>query len=372
MSRLIYCANSDAQNLENTTSTAGTFSVHAADMFIPYGDYPHPNGLQRLSKEGALKMLENFNALKAKLKDAFGGAPVYKGHPDVPGHEKENTDQAAYAWIEDIRVENDGLHLLPKWSKAGLEMLENGLYKFFSPYWGAVKIGTEKGKSLLSPVSLWSVGLTNRPNMPVNALVNETTTKGDTAMRDMLIKALALPETATDEDIQKALQAMLDAKKTSEEAAASAVVAVEDEKKAGAAACEALKTENEALKTEKQSLESTLANEKTAKIALVLENAIKTGKITAADKSKWEADLANDFTAKLAEIGKLTPVMNVASVTKNLGCRNSTELSRINQVVALVNERIAKTKEGYEVAFANVKRENAQLFAEMKQSDVKK
>jgi phage I-like protein len=373
MRNFINCENADAvvevQIQIANSSEAGTFSVNADDMFIPFGDYPHPNGLQRLSKEHAVKMLENFRAQKDKLKNAFGGAPVYKGHPDVPGREKEFSDQAAYAWIEDIRVDNDGVHLLPKWSKAGLEMLENGLFKFFSPYWGGLKVGTENGKPLLAPVFLYSVGLTNRPNLPVNALVNEkTNNEGDKMMREMLIKALGLPDTATDEDIQKALQALLDAKKTADDAAAAAL----NEKKSVEDASATLKTENETLKTEKQGLETNLANEKSAKVKLALDNAIKSGKITAAERAKWEIDLANDFQGKLVELENKTAVLAVESKTKNLGARNSQETSRIDQVVGLVNERMTKTKEPYEMAFANVKKENPQLFAEMKQSAVKK
>jgi hypothetical protein len=59
-----------------------------------------------------------------------------------------------------------------KWSAAGLELLQNGHYKFLSPYWEARQIAEQDGRPVFEPVALISAGLTNEPNLPVQPLAN--------------------------------------------------------------------------------------------------------------------------------------------------------------------------------------------------------
>jgi hypothetical protein len=60
-----------------------------------------------------------------------------------------------------------------KWSKPGLELLENAHYKFLSPYWEAEQ-SKHIGRTVYKPTRLISVGLTNDPNIPVLPLANTT------------------------------------------------------------------------------------------------------------------------------------------------------------------------------------------------------
>jgi hypothetical protein len=138
----------------------------------PYGDFPHAQGLQRVSFEAAKTMERSFATLGAKASRLFAGAPMFVGHPDVPQFAQQFPDRKAYGWIMELEARPDGLYGKMKWSAAGLELLQNGHYKFLSPYWEARQIGEEEGRPIFEPVALISAGLTNEPNLPVQPLAN--------------------------------------------------------------------------------------------------------------------------------------------------------------------------------------------------------
>ena len=138
----------------------------------PYGDFPHAQGLQRVTFDAAKAMERNFATLAAKASRLFAGAPMFIGHPDVPQFANQFTDRKAYGWIMGLEARPDGLYGKMKWSGAGLELLENGHYKFLSPYWEARQLAEENGRVVYEPVALISAGLTNEPNLPVLPLAN--------------------------------------------------------------------------------------------------------------------------------------------------------------------------------------------------------
>lgn len=137
-----------------------------------YGDWPHPRGLQRFTPAAANAMVRYFKSLRGRLARRFGGLPVYIGHPDdnqfsgKTGH----TDTRAYAWVTDLQTRSDGLYAAFKWSGAGDELLRNAFYKFLSPRW----VMEPLGKDVFQPVRLLSVGLTNQPNIPGDAIANSS------------------------------------------------------------------------------------------------------------------------------------------------------------------------------------------------------
>src|SRR5258706_13670369 len=73
-----------------------------------------------------------------------------------------------------LEARADGIYGQVKWSKPGLDLLENAHYKFFSPYWSAEEIPNHKGHptKIFRPIALISVGLTNQPNLPLLPLAN--------------------------------------------------------------------------------------------------------------------------------------------------------------------------------------------------------
>lgn len=359
MKQLIYTANESAEKAEACCSNS--FSVNSDALMIPYGDYPHPKGMQRLSRDVAERLVSNFRSWAEKLGRGFGGAPIFIGHPDDEDIGHHYPDKRSYGWIQDALANADGLQLKVKWSDAGTDLLRNAFYKWFSPYWGCQKVGTDGGKPVLEPVSLKSVGLTNNPNIP--GLVPLANSKGEQEMRDELLKKLGLPPEATDEQILAAVQALQDAQVASVEQS----TAVEAEKEQIVNEKTLALQQVDTLKTEKTALETNLANERKARIDAVLDLAITAGKITAAQRPQWASDLVASFETKVVELSNSKPVISTQSKTGGLGKRNGPETDRIQKVQMLVNERMAKSNEDYSTAFAAVKKENSALFEQMQQ-----
>jgi hypothetical protein len=165
------------------TATAGCIGL--ANVFnpsegwihlTPYGRFPHSAGVQVIDRATA-------TGLKAKMqRDAvskgprFVGVPLYIGHPDVPEIANEYPDKKAYGWIVDTDVREDGLWGRVKFSAPGKQLVSDGHWKFVSPYWLADE-SQENGAKIFHPREILSVGLTNRPNLPVKPLSNESNMK---------------------------------------------------------------------------------------------------------------------------------------------------------------------------------------------------
>lgn len=355
----------------NLAALSNQFSVLQGDwLTVPYGDHDHALGLQRLDRAAAEEMAANFRSFSARLGRLFGGVPIYIGHPDDPRLANQFPDRKAYGWIMALEARDDGLYLRPKWGAAGQDLLANAHYKWFSPFWGCRNDGQEHGRAILRPVRLVSIGLTNTPNIEgIPPLANDENAtpipKGDSPVnRETLIKSLGLAEDADDAAILAAIKAIQD-----ELAALKAKTAESDSAKQDMA--------NE--KAARAAAETALANEKTARAAerkarieLVLDNAQAAGKFTPAQRPQWAADLDKDFEGKSAELSNAKPVLNTRSATDALGARNAAAQSardatlRRDKVLMLVNERIAKTGEAYEPAFAAIRKENPALFADMR------
>jgi len=133
----------------------------------------------------------------------------------------------AAAWAKNLRVEDDGLCADFELTPRGRELVEGRSYRFVSPGWTLADDGT--------PLSLCSVALTNRPNLPVKPVVNaddaggrdpddpSTPTKGNPEMEfKEFAAALGLPETASKEEIIAAIAEMTKANAQAAEEAANA------------------------------------------------------------------------------------------------------------------------------------------------------
>ncbi|MDR0445341.1 MAG: phage protease [Puniceicoccales bacterium] len=138
---------------------------------IDYGEYFHPQGVQCIHHAFAQAMVDRFRSFRGRLQRKFGGLPLYIGHPDDPQFHQQpgHQDTRAYAWIQDMDARDDGLWILVKWSDAGLQLIRNAFFKFFSPRWEVQPIDHGKFK----PIRLLSVGLTNRPNIPGDTIANQ-------------------------------------------------------------------------------------------------------------------------------------------------------------------------------------------------------
>lgn len=142
---------------------------------------PDPHGIVRLMNESGTDLVldyEHATELRAPKGEA---AP-------------------AAAWLNDLRVEEDGriTAAVNRWTPAGEQAVRNQEYRYISP----VLLYYPKDKRI---VKINSVGLTNKPNLPLAALNHEQ--QEDTMLKKILQK-LGLPEEATEEAALNAIDSL--------------------------------------------------------------------------------------------------------------------------------------------------------------------
>ncbi len=312
---------------------------------VPFGNHDHREGLQVLDRESAEAIVESFREEKASKR--FAGLPIYVGHPDHPAFADAYKDKSAKAWIKEIALAPGALRLRTHWNASGRHLVANEEYKYFSPTWGAIPIA---GRSAAyRPVRLKSVGLTNEPNIGVMPLTNEKETPMQT-LPPWLVKLLGLADDATEEHVKEKLAEVMKRLDESEKA-------------------NALQLANE--QTARAGLEAAFANERKARVELLVGSAISQGRITLADRERTLTELANaapeSFEARAAELASRAPVLRTgAAHTAHLGQRKESS-DAATAVLTLVNARMDQNREDYDTAFARVRKDKPELFANMKQ-----
>lgn len=334
---------------------------------IPFGNHDHKNGMQVFDREAAEMIVANFQSLLGER--TFGGIPWYVGHPDVPEFANKYTDKAARGWGKEMEVTATGLRMRQRWNPKGEALIANEEFKYFSPVWGCVPIPGKPRQ--FRPVRIKSVGFTNEPNIGVMPLsnANEANQPTNTIMD---LKKLAAPlgldpETATEESITAALTALADKKHETDETLATekaakeaAQTAMANEATARTAAETALANEQAA----RAAAETAFANERKERIDLVLADAIRTGRITEAQRGPWANELATAFDTKSVELANTKPAIHTDARTKNLGSRKETS-DAAAKVVELANERMNANGEDWTTAYAATLRAHPALAAQM-------
>lgn len=127
---------------------------------VEFGNYHHCKGLQVVDRESAEEMIEYFRSLRGRFMRKFLGLPIYIGHPDDPEYSGPH-DKTIYGRIENLKIENDALWMLSRWSSIGKKIFGNKFLRYLSPRWMMKKLSDR----IFSPVRLLSVGLTNHPNV---------------------------------------------------------------------------------------------------------------------------------------------------------------------------------------------------------------
>ena len=158
-----------------------------------------------------------------------------------------------------------------------------------------------------------------------------------------LIALLKLDPASTPADVQKAVQKLL------------------DDNTALKGAADAAKAEATKATTEKGAAEVAYANERKARIDLLLCGAQADGRVTAAGKPAWQANLEKDFASFSVALANEKPVMKTESITANRK-PGAADTNVQGKIVALVNEAKA-TGLSHDAAFAQVKAKNPALFA---------
>lgn len=309
-----------------------------------------------------------------------------------------------------------GIFANVKWNADGKTLIESEAYHGHSVNWAVAKRG-----GVYHPVALRSVGFTNEPGIPVKPV---TTANEKAAMQKLIdfIKSL-IGESAkdiADEDsavdaLKKHTDAAADAAKKKAEEAANAIqerdetkakleganavlaanekafrdaltaatVAIPDGTKsdklvelfvnefATAHANAAKLTKSEA---DRAAAEASFANERKAHAEAVKARFIAEGRMSKAeaDAPEFANELGKDIGAAVARVSAL-PV-KYRQDSSLAGSRTKEVKDRQGTILEMVNERMAENaKNGndasYDAAWGQIKKENPELFANMKQPD---
>ena len=350
-------------------------------QLAPYGDHEgvahfadgrRAVAVQRYDQAGAERMVEHFNSLGARLKRAFRvGLNIYHGHPDMPGGERLWPDHETKGTIAELETRADGLYGRPIFNNAGEELLSGSHKIGFS-----VRVGSEPVpgvQNVFRPVTLKSVGLTDKPNLPVeflNSLNGGSGSAGkptkpkpimNRTQMEALLKqhGIEFANEASDEQLMAQLSEALGQR--SEFSNSAQTLTTERD---------TLHTQVATLATERDAARTEFANERDARIDLVLGNAIGEGRIPEADRDQWRRRLQADFANEAAALARLEPAQALPSKsrTAGLGVRDKADFAneaarrdKLNNLVA------AKRSAGlsYDAAFAAVEKENPALFEAM-------
>ena len=335
---------------------------------IPYGEWPHPDGMQRFGKTEAVQMVGYFKNIWNQMKRAVTGLPIFKGHPDLPGLANQYPDKTEYGQIADMEARDDGLALKLVLGSGGAALVQKGL-KYISPHWLANQVGRQpNGKPIYAPVFMKSIGLTDRPNIPGKSLLNSASAgsqqqhKENITMPEWLKKLLGLANEATEADATSAIAAL---QKRPEP---TALANEQSARTVAEGRVTALANENTKLASDLKAAQTALANERKARIDDMIAGAIRGGKITEAEKATWEKRLLANFD----EEGKA--LVNAKQVVKTAATANRTDKGDDAdaddsgpKIKGLVNAEMAKLTHvpmanRYNQAFANVKKSNPDLF----------
>ena len=359
-------------------------------QLAPYGDYPGKATLvndtqrrqfpavQRLDKAAAELMVENFHRPLQKLKRFFTGCPIYVGHPDVATIAHKYPDREAKGMIVDLAAREDGLYCKPVFTNEGSQLVESRQLRAFSGVWTAVPVGqvTQDGRAAIyRPDILRSAGLTNQPNLPVQFL-NEKQKETNEMNKKLIIPILALhgltlAETASDEDFAAALNQVSDRAKNAV-TLANEKQGVETRLQTATTQVSAKDTEIATLKSERDQARTLFSNERQTRITGILDTAITSGKITAAERPDWERRLKDEaqFANEAEAITKLTPKVKTIGVTDRTGERKveiANASQRADTVRDLVNTEMQANGGDYDAAFSKVRKNNPALFEAMAQ-----
>lgn len=328
-------------------------------LLAEYGDWPHPRGLQRLSREAAEEMVRHFRSLRERLARRFGGLPLYIGHPDDPGFQGRpgHDDTRAYAWIQEMDARPNGLYIKPKWSEDGRHVLENAFYKFLSPRWSMQPLDDEA--DIYTPVRLISVALTNEPNIPGEAIANATNEEIDksserpsndtkAALRSLqgsLMSMLELDSEAADEQtILETLKDRLDENERYYRMASHAEDKCQRQRKALEEATEAFTTE------------------RAAHIETLLTHAIQAGQVEPARLDDWRERLLENFDEASRALVSANASLKNHSLTASLNLSNQSSHQRIRELV----ESFRDDSGDYARAWATARRQHPEAFAHLR------
>jgi hypothetical protein len=351
-----------------------------------YGEFPVTDVrgqdiIQVIDKGVGETLALNFGSLRGKFATFFRGIPMFEGHADDAEWLKKNPGHkaSAVARIKSIDPEDDAIWATAAINSAGVDLLGGDAPKYtgHSPNWRLSQIPGKPG--YYKPILLWSVALTNTPNIMTNTIaLNSLQGVGDP---DPSPNAAASADGESENqeqnnemkltpDALKALGFAPDAEPTTEEISAAIVKMFSDKATAEADKVTAV-GETTAANSRATRLETELKLVRGTAVDTVLTDAINSGRIAEADKDKWTQALNTDFPGESAKLAKLMPVLNtenkVAGKTdKERGQLSATTTDALNTAVRGIAKEngldLTKTAD-YDKAWAMLRTAKPELFS---------
>jgi hypothetical protein len=383
------CFANDGDKAELTFSNELNLESDGWGQLFPFGDFPgkaviaNANGtvtsfdaVQRLDRAAADQMVSNFYSIGNRIKRFIKGVTIFNGHPDMPDAGSKYPDKGEKGLVTELQTRDNGLYCKPAFNNAGEEVLKGAKKLFFSGRWSSDELAEESGKRVFRPDSLKSVGLTSRPNLPVEQ-VNEKPQQipNMKPIIEWLRKqGVTIANDANEEQIASAL-ASLEPKLTSAATLANEKATLSNEKQTLTGTITARDNTITQLTSERDTARTNFANERKSRIAGLLDGAVTDGRITAAERPQWETRLGNEATfANEAEaLGKLEKKMKTASITLQMGERKidiSNESQRQEVLGDLIAAEMKTAGVTYDQAYARVQKSSPALFAAMKQPTI--
>jgi hypothetical protein len=346
----------------------------------PFGEFPNEVGLQVFDRAAADAIVSAFNTAATKAATLWRGLPIYEGHPDEPAWQKANPGykRIALGRVKELQTRADGLYGRVAFNDRGNPMVrgEAPAYEAQSPRWGMAKIA-HQGRTAFRPMELYSLGLTNQPNIPGTHLgLNEreggqnfpVMKKHIIALLAALGRPVANADTVSDDQLAAAVNEAVPvatAAITAQNELASVKPQLTTAQNEVTTLRGQLATANGLVTTER----TAAANERKARVELVLTSAVNEGRITQAQRAEWEGKFnaqGADFGTVQGELQKLKKAVNTRPAVAGLGARKPEELAATNRIAA-INEAVEAKKKAnptlsHTDAFNAVRCEKPDLF----------
>lgn len=284
--------------------------------------------IQRVDRESATRLAEDFNGVLGKVKRFFRGAPIFLGHPDVPSMQDRYADKGPKGLIQRLEARDDGLYCLPVFNESGADLLLNKPRLGLSAHWDGEPALGDDGRLVFRPTRFISAGLTTTPNLPVT-LLNSKPPEMDikkliALIAGLNVQGITLANDATEEQVAAAIRRL-------GEAISSSVT---------------LANERGALADERDQLRTELANERKASRDALLAAALADGRISVAEQPLWESRLTAAFANESAALAALPPRYRTTSQTSGERRNTSPHQEAGAQLIALANAKMASGEAG--------------------------
>ena len=221
------------EKIHNTTVNLPDREVKPGEVIsnvqiCPIGDFPNGDHQQHCTAEALQNVVKDWQQ--------SGSKEILVDFEHNSESHEPNSDTSAAAWVSNVRVDPErGLVGDFKLTDVGAEAISNRRLRFLSVSWFV-------NRETHEPIRITSIALTNKPNIPVDPVLNKgeesgkggesggstsstssasstSSTKQERNNMDKIKEALGLAPEATEEQVLEAITAMVKANKDAQRAA---------------------------------------------------------------------------------------------------------------------------------------------------------